>query len=64
MNEALKKAMLKWALVTLALLLVVGCSRNSSSSESNQNQKKYHYQRAATYHFQPFNSIYSYFDLI
>ena len=39
MNEALKKAMLKWALVTLALLLVVGCSRNSSSSESNQNQK-------------------------
>ena len=39
MNVALKKAMLKWALVTLALLLVVGCARTSSSTDGNQNQK-------------------------
>lgn len=36
---ALKKASLKWALVTLALLLVAGCSRNGSSTGGGQNQK-------------------------
>jgi hypothetical protein len=39
MNLALKKAIINWALVILALLLVVGCSRNSSYTGGNQNQK-------------------------
>jgi hypothetical protein len=39
MNLALKKSLLTWALVTLALIPMIGCSRNSSPSNRNQNQK-------------------------
>lgn len=36
---ALKKATIKWGLVTLALLLVVGCSSKNSPTSDKQNQK-------------------------
>ncbi|MFC6604544.1 PsbP-related protein [Ectobacillus funiculus] len=39
MNLALKKSILKWALVTLVLILMIGCSRNSSPANGDQNQK-------------------------
>jgi len=39
MNLALKKSILKWAIVTLALILIMGCSRNSSPTGGNQHQK-------------------------
>ena len=39
MNLVLKKSILKWALVTLVLILMIGCSRNSSPTNGDQNQK-------------------------
>jgi len=39
MNLALKKSIFKWALVTLAFTLLMGCSRNSSTTGSNQTHK-------------------------
>ena len=39
MNLALKKSILKGALITLALFLIMGCSRNNSPTGGNQNQK-------------------------
>ncbi|MED4228781.1 hypothetical protein [Neobacillus cucumis] len=39
MNLALKKSIVKWVLVALALILIMGCSRNDSPSGGNQNQK-------------------------
>ena len=38
MNLAFRKTIFKWALVTLAFLFVVGCSRNSSPTDDNQNK--------------------------
>ena len=38
MNVALKKSILKWSLFTLALILIMGCSRNSSPTGGNQSQ--------------------------
>jgi hypothetical protein len=39
MNLALKKSLFIWALVTLAFILIMGCSRNSSPTAGNQDQK-------------------------
>ncbi|MEH7417358.1 hypothetical protein V7266_19000 [Neobacillus drentensis] len=38
MNLALKKSILKWVLVTIILILIMGCSRISSPTSVNQNQ--------------------------
>jgi hypothetical protein len=38
MDISLRKAILNFALITLVLLLVVGCSSNSSTTDNNQNQ--------------------------
>ncbi|WP_338448491.1 hypothetical protein R4Z09_19995 [Niallia oryzisoli] len=39
MNVALKKTILKWALVTSVLFLIIGCSRNSNPTSGNQDQE-------------------------
>lgn len=39
MNVALKKSILKWALVTSALFLIIGCSKNSNPASGNQDQE-------------------------
>jgi hypothetical protein len=39
MNLALKKSIFKWTLVTLTFILIMGCSRNSSPTAGDQNQK-------------------------
>ncbi|WP_160723657.1 hypothetical protein [Bacillus sp. USDA818B3_A] len=38
MKVALKNSILKWAFITVAFTLIIGCSRNSSLTGGNQNE--------------------------